>query len=104
MANLLEKCTAKATAQVEETVAITINKIVGTSNPLRVCMKCVEGDFFTFLNTFPGGVAPTINKPIKAEMVLREKGEFVNVVSVTFDTEQLGKHNLVATYKNPVIL
>jgi hypothetical protein len=89
---------------VEETVPITINKIVGTSNPLRMCMKCVEGDFFCFVNTFPNGVVPAINKPIKAEMVLREKGEYVNVVSVTFDMEQLGKFNLVSTYKNPVIL
>lgn len=104
MSNLLTKLRSSAKAQVEETVSITINKIVGTNNPNRVVMKCNEGDFFCFTNVFPQGLVPTINKPIKAEMVLREKGEYVNVISVTYNTEDLGKYNLVATYKNPVVL
>ena len=98
----LEKANGHGAA--EETVPVTINKIVGTSNPLRVCIKCDEGDFFSFVSAFPGGKIPTISKPIKSELLLREKGEYVNVISVTYDTEQLGKFGLVASYGNPVVL
>ena len=104
MANLLEKLKSVSKEQVEETVSITIKRICGTSNPDRVVLKCEEGDFFCFKQVFADNIVPNINKPIKAEMLLREKGEYVNVVSVTYDVEQLGKYNLVASFKNPVVL
>lgn len=104
MSKLFDKLNSKATVQNEESVDIIINRILATNNPQRVVMKCAEGDFFCFTNVFPKNIVPVVNKPIKATMLLREKGEYVNVVGVNFDTEQLGKHNLVASYGNAVVL
>jgi len=106
MASLFEKMQARNTKEPakEETVNVTINRIVGTSNPLKVVMKCDVGDIFTYVSAFPNGKAPMIAKPIKAEVLLREKGEYVNVISITYDSEQLGKYNLVAGFGNAVAL
>lgn len=103
--SLLSKLQGSAKeAPVEETVAVTINKVLATNNPLRVVLKTDKGDFFVFVSCFPSGRVPMINKPIKAEITLRERGEFVNVVAVSYDAEQLGKFGLVASFGNAVVL
>ena len=102
--SLFEKLQATTASLEEEVVVVTIKRIVSTSNPLRVCVKCEEGDFFAFVSAFPNSKVPVLYKPIKAEMLIREKGEYINVISFTFDAEGLGKYNTVATFGNPVVL
>ena len=105
MSTLLKKLQDSNKAKVaEESAKVVINKISSTSNPEKVILKCDEGDFFVFASAFPNKKIPVISQPIKAELLLREKGEYVNVTSVSFETEQLGKYNLAATYCNAVVL
>ena len=105
MSTLLKKLQDSNKAKVaEESAKVVINKISSTSNPEKVILKCDEGDFFVFASAFPNKKIPVISQPIKAELLLREKGEYVNVISVSFETEQLGKYNLVATFGNAVVL
>ena len=105
MSTLLKKLQDSNKAKVaEESAKVVINKISSTSNPEKVILKCDEGDFFVFASAFPNKKIPIISQPIKAELLLREKGEYVNVTSVSFETEQLGKYNLAATFGNALIL
>lgn len=106
MSTLLKKLqdSNKAAKATEESAKVVINKIASTNNPEKVILKCDEGDFFVFASAFPNKRIPVISQPIKAELLLREKGEYVNVIAVSFETEQLGKYNLVATFGNAVVL
>ena len=106
--SLLDKYSEKLkvyTQREQETVEVVITNIRGTKDDRRVMIETVGGKtFFAFKNSFPEGVVPMFSKPINASITLEENGEYINVVSVHFDAEQLGKHNLVASYKNPVVL
>ena len=104
MSDLKTKLFSSAKPQVEETISLTINKIVTTRNPERVLLKCSEGDVFVFTNVFPKGVVPNINKPLKIEALIAEKGEYTNVISISYDAEDLGKFGMVSSFNNPVVL
>ena len=88
----------------QEIVDVVITAIRGTKNPERVMLETKQGTFFAFTNSFPQGKVPVFNKQLAATVTLEENGEYINVVDVQYDTEQLGKFGLVATHGNAVVL
>jgi hypothetical protein len=106
MGQLLDALIAKSKeyTSTEEETTLIINRIMGTKDPKKVIIKTNSGDFFIFTDAFPKGIVPVISKPLKTTALLRQKGEYTNIISISYDTEELGKYNMVSSYGNAVVL
>ena len=107
MSELLKKYGAKMkdyATRPQETVEVVINAIRGTKDDRRSMLDTNKGTFFAFNNSFPNGVVPVFSDKLKATVTLEENGEFINVVDIKYDAEDLGKFNTVATFGNAVVL
>ena len=107
MSDLLKKYAEKTKAfatRPQETVDVVIKAIRGTKDDRRVMLDTTKGQFFAWKNSFPSEVVPVFSDKLKATITLEENGEFINVVDIKYDAEDLGKYNLVATHKTPVVL
>jgi hypothetical protein len=101
--SLLDKLQAKSKGYVEttETVDVVITSILPTSKEDRVQIVTEKhGNLFAFKNTFSNGVpAIELGKKLSAKITLVEKGEFVNIRSVQYSQEDLGKYGFIATQR-----
>ena len=88
----------------QETVDVVITSIRGTKDDRRVMLDTSKGQFFAFKNSFPNEVVPVFSGTLKATITLEENKEFINVVDIQYNAEDLGKYNLVATHGNAVVL
>lgn len=105
--SMLDKMQAKLStfkAKEEQTVNVTIKDIKPTKDSNRVMLVTDKGNMFAFKNVFAGGVPAMVTNPFKAEVALRENGEFVNVSRVKYNPEEIGKYNFVATQRLAVAL
>ena len=106
--SLLEKYAGQLkdyTSREQETVDVVITNIRGTKDDRRVMLDTNSGQFFAFKNSFPNGVVPVLPKAgLEASITLEQNGEYINVVSIKYDVESLGKFNAVASFGNTVAL
>lgn len=91
-------------APVTEDVAVVINSIFGTRNEDRVGLNTSKGTFFAWKNSFPKGVVPVVSSPMKATLTLVQKGEFINVATVSYDIESLTGKGIAIAFGNAIQL
>lgn len=111
MSNLLNKLKEAQKSYktpVEETINVVITDIKPTRDDSRVMLVTNVGNIFAWKNTFAGGI-PVIDKPLKAEVTLRENTtsdgkSYTNVSRVKYSLEEMGKYSFVATNKLTVAL
>ena len=97
-AKLSEKSKSLSTAVVE-TAEVVISVIKDTKRSDTVMLVLKDGTtMFAFRNVFQGGIPVEISaEGLKAIISLVEKGEFINIVGISYSLEDLGKRAYLAT-------
>ena len=87
----------KESASVAESISVQVTNVLGFKDPKKLILDTDKGRFFVWKDSIKGiKNLDCLPKKFKAEISLIQKGEYVNINSVTVDLESLGKYNFVA--------
>ena len=96
---LLQQYLSKVTEStaIVENISVTVSNVLPLKDERKVILDTDKGRFFVWKDSIKGiKNIDCLPKKFKAEISLIQKGEYINVNSVSVDLESLGKYNFVA--------
>jgi len=95
----------KESTAIAENFSVNVTNVLPLKDERKVILDTDKGRFFVWKDSIKGiKNLDILPKKFKADISLIQKGEYINVNSVSIDLQSLGSYNLVACMNLPVSL